>query len=127
MSRGLDVVRILCGGLIFIFGLMGLGLFGWEPPVASPPARPFQLAMQNAGYFMPFMTATFLITGLSFVFDKFGALASIVLFPISLNILLFHIVLEPNQLIASIVLFVINIVLFWIYRSAYQPLLKPRV
>ncbi len=83
MTRASDITRIICGVLVFVSGLMGLGIFGWEPPVAGPEARPFQLAMHEAGYFMPIMTAIFLITGIIFVINRYAALSAIVLFPVT--------------------------------------------
>ena len=127
MARTLNILRMLCGALIFVIGLMSLGVFPWEPPIAGPEARPFQVAMHDAGYFMPIMTATFLITGISFIVNRFAALAAIVLFPVSFNILLFHTILEAGQLPAAILLFVINSFMLWYCREAYTPLLKPRI
>jgi hypothetical protein len=117
---------MMCGLLVFTSGLMGLGVFDWEPPIAGPEARAFQVAMHDAGYFMPIMTIVFLFTGLSFVFDRYAALAAIVLFPVSLNILLFHTVLEAGQLPAAAALFVINCFMLWYCRKAYVALLRSR-
>jgi len=126
MTRALDITRIICGVLVFASGLMGLGIFGWEPPIAGPEARPFQVAMHEAGYFMPIMTTIFLITGISFVVNRYAALSAIVLFPVTLNILLFHILLEGGGLPAAIVFFGINCFMLWFCREAYMPLLRPR-
>ncbi len=126
MTRALDITRIICGVLVFVSGLMGLGIFGWEPPVAGPKARPFQLAMHEAGYFMLIMTAIFLITGISFVINRYAALSAIVLFPVTLNILLFHTFLEGGGLPAAVVFFAVNCFMLWFYREAYVPLLRPR-
>ena len=127
MARDLHILRMICGALVFVFGLMSIGVFPWEPPIAGPAARPFQVAMHEAGYFMPIMTATFLITGIGFVLNRFAALAAFVLFPVSFNILLFHTVLEAGQLPAAILLFVINSFMLWYCREAYAPLLRPRL
>ena len=127
MTRALDVSRIICGILVFISGLMGLGIFGWEPPVAGPDARPFQLAMHDAGYLLPIMTAMFLVTGVSFVTNRFAALSAIALFPVSLNILLFHAILGAGELPVAIAFFAINCFMLWYHRKAYEPLLKSRL
>ena len=71
-----NLVRILSGGFVFVSGLMMLGLFGWEPPVAGPEARPFQIAMHDSGYFLPIITAVFLLAGASFVFNIYGAVSA---------------------------------------------------
>lgn len=127
MDRALDVLRIICGVLVFITGLMNLGVFPWEPPIAGPEARPFQVAMHEAGYFMPIMTAAFLVTGASFILNRYAALAAIALFPVSFNILLFHTILEAGQLPAAILLFVINSFMLWYCRETYAPLLRSRL
>jgi len=124
MTRALNISRIACGILVFISGLMGLGIFGWEPPIAGSAARPFQLAMHEAGYFLPIMTVIFLVTGISFTINRYAALSAIVLFPISLNILLFHSILEAGQLPGAAAFFVINCFLLWYYRAAYASILK---
>ena len=126
MDRILNAVRVICGILVFSSGLMGLGIFGWEPPFAEPEARPFQQAMHDAGYFMPIMTATFLVTGISFIFNRYAALAAVVLFPGSLNILLFHTLLGGGHLPAAVFFFVINCFMLWYCRDAYEALLRSR-
>jgi len=104
---------------------MGLGFFGWEPPVAGPEARPFQIAMHDAGYFLPIITAVFLTAGISFIIDRYTALLAVIMFPISFNILLFHIILGAGQLPAAIALFLINCFMLWYRRKAFGPLMRP--
>ena len=127
MARAKDVIRILGGIFVIISGFMLLGLFGWEPPIAGPEARPFQAAMHEAGYFLPIIMTVFLITGASFVLNLYGAISSIVLLPISVNIVLFHTVLEAGQAPVAIAFFAINCFMLWYYRAAYAPLLRPRI
>ena len=121
-----DVIRIVSGGLIFVSGLLMLGLFGWEPPVAGHEARPFQIAMHDAGYFLPIITAVFLLTGASFIVNLFGAISALVLLPISVNIVLFHSILEAGQLPLAIGFFAVNCYLVWYYRQQYRMLVRPR-
>lgn len=127
MSRAIEGLRIVAGALVFISGLMGLGLFGFEPPVAEPNARAFQLAMHGAGYFLPIVTAVFLISGLSFLLNRFAAFSAILLAPVSANILLFHTILGAGELPAALLLSVINGYMLWYCRAAYAPLLRPKI
>lgn len=126
MPNWKDVIRVLCGGFVFISGLMLLGLFGWEPPVAGPEARPFQSAMHDAGYFLPIITAVFLVSGVSSVFNLYGAMTTLALLPISVNIVLFHAVLEAGQLPLAIGFFAINCYLLWYYKEQYRPLFRSK-
>ncbi len=75
---------------------------------------------------MPIMTTIFLITGISFVVNRYAALSAIVLLPVTLNILLFHTLLEAGGLPAAAVFFAINCFMLWFCREAYVPLLRPR-
>lgn len=127
MIRAIEIIRVLFGGLIFLSGLMNLGLFGFEPPEAGVEARQFQLAMHDAGYFLPIITFVFITTGISVVTNRFGALGTLLLVPISANILLFHAALEAGQLPVAVIFFTVNCFLLWYYRRAYRSLLKPRI
>ena len=127
MANAKEIVRIAGGIFVTISGLMLLGLFGWEPPVAGAEARPFQIAMHDAGYFLPIITATFLLTGVCLILNLFGALASLALLPVSINIVLFHAFLEAGQLPLAIGFFAINCFMLWYYRSAYGPLLDAKL
>jgi hypothetical protein len=71
-------------------------------------------------------TAIFLITRISFLIDRYAALSAIVLFPVTLNILLFHTFLEGGGLPAAVVFFAVNCFMLWFWREAYVPLLRPR-
>ncbi len=126
MPNWKDVIRIFSGGFIFISGLMLLGLFGWEPPVAGAEARPFQSAMHDAGYFLPIITAVFLVAGASSVLNLYGAMTTLVLLPISVNIVLFHAVLEGGQLPLAIGFFAINCYLLWYYKEQYRLLFRAK-
>lgn len=121
-----DLMRIVFGGFVLVSGLMLLGLFGWEPPIAGPEARMFQSAMHDAGYFLPIITGIFLATGISFVFNIYGAMSALALLPISVNIVLFHGVLEAGQLPLAIGFFSINCYLLWYYRDQYRSLFSVR-
>ena len=123
-----DLMRILCGAFVFVSGLMLLGLFGWETPLAGAEARPFQSAMHDAGYLLPMITAIFLVAGACSIFNVYGAISTLALLPISVNIVLFHSVLEAGQLPLAIGFFLINCYLLWYYRQQYRSLfiMKPR-
>ena len=122
----MDFLRILIGLFVILCGLMNLGLFGFEIPEALGEARKFQIAMHEAGYFLPIITVSFLIAGTGITINRFGALATLVLIPISANMILFHLVLGGGNLPVAIIFFCINMYLVWYYRSIYNSLLQSR-
>lgn len=123
------VVRMLFGLLLLVFLAMGLGLLGWAPPVASEAGRPLQDAIAGSGYIIPIILAAFLIAGISYLTNRYVALASVLLFPVSLNILLYHLFLDPGRtsLLASLLLFLPNLFMLYVCRTTYVPLLKSRM
>jgi putative oxidoreductase len=120
------IVRILFGLLLLVFFGLGLGIFGWMPPTASGAGRPMQDAIAGSGYIIPIIEATYLVVGVSYLTNRYVALASVILFPVSLNILLFHLILDPgtSSLIAALLLFILNLSMLYVSRQAYGPLLK---
>ena len=126
MPKAKDLIRILGGLFVFVSGLLLLGVFGWEPPVAGPAARPFQTAMHGTGYILPVITMTFLVTGASLISNLFGAASSLALLPISVNIVLYHAILDAGQLPLAIAFFAVNCYVLWYYRSQFELLFRSR-
>lgn len=117
----------MCGCLVILCGLMNLGLFGFTPPEATGEGRQFQIGIHSAGYILPIISVTFILAGTAVVSNRFGALGTLLIVPISVNILLFHTVLGGGQSPVAIIFFAANCYLLWYYRAAYRSLLVPRV
>ncbi|MFQ5740282.1 MAG: hypothetical protein ACE5JX_14845 [Acidobacteriota bacterium] len=118
------VVRVLYGLMLIVFFLMDL--FGWQPPDVPPDARVLRDALFKAGYFMPIIHGVYLVSGICFTTNRFVSLAALVLFPISLNIVLYHSFLDPAMVPAALVVFLPNIFFMYEYRDAYRCLLRAK-
>jgi hypothetical protein len=57
---------------------------------------------------------------------KFVPLGLTLLGPVIVNILLFHIFLEPKGLLIAVVVSALALVLLWAYRSAFRGLVQSR-
>jgi putative oxidoreductase len=97
-----------------------------SPPDPASKAGIFLGGLFNSGYFFVFLKTLECIYGLLLLGDWFVPLVLILLFPISVNILLFHLFLAPapQSLIISLLIILLNIYLAWIYRFWYRPLLR---
>jgi putative oxidoreductase len=124
MPLATQVLQRLFGLALLSFVLMGTGLIPWQPPPVSIRAQPLRDAIFSSGYIIPVVLIVYLLSGLAFVSDRFVALGCLVLFPVSLNILLFHAFLNPRSVPLALAVFVPNVLLMWAQRIAYQPLLK---
>ncbi|MCB9426549.1 MAG: DoxX family membrane protein [Flavobacteriales bacterium] len=84
-------------------------------------------AMQQTEYFWEFLAVAEIIFGLLILMQVTGLLGAIMMVPITLNILLLHIFLEPDEvgeLVYVAVLFAINVALIWKEKEKVLPLLK---
>lgn len=121
-----SVFQVLFGVVLLIW--VAMGLLGWEPPPVLAKAVPLRDAVFASGYVIPVILFVYFISGVSFVANRFVPLASVVLFPVSLNILLFHALLNPTprSLGAASTLFVANTYMLFHARAAYRSLLRAR-
>jgi hypothetical protein len=103
-----------------------MGFFGWKPPPVAPGAEDLRDAIFASGYLIPVVLFVYFLSGFSFLTNRYVALGSFILFPVSLNILLFHLMMNPNPRSISIAaaLFLANLFMLWQHRSAFSELLK---
>jgi uncharacterized membrane protein YphA (DoxX/SURF4 family) len=121
------VARFVLGAAFFVFGLNGFLNF-IPPPAEGVPqgAMDLGIAMMNTGYLFQFIKGTEVLAGLLLLCNRFVPLALVVLAPIVLNILAFHLFLAPDGTGLSIVILALQLYLAWVYRRAYAPLLTAR-
>ena len=117
-------LRVLVGIMFLAFFLMAV--LNWEPPEVSPAAMSLRTALQEAGYFFPIIYGMFLLVGAACVTNRFVPLAAIMLFPITLNSVLYHSFLNPPTLGIPLFLVVPNLFLIYISWEHYRPLLRAR-
>ena len=118
--------RLFFGIVLLIWVAMGVS--GWEPPPVSAEAVALRDAIFDSGYIIPAVLTVYFLTGLCYLANRFVALGSIMLFPVSINILLFHSLLNPNPRSLSIAsaLFVANCYMLYLRRGAFAALLLAR-
>jgi uncharacterized membrane protein YphA (DoxX/SURF4 family) len=116
------VARYLLGLAFFVFGLNGFLHFIPQPPMSGPPAN-FVGAMLATGYLFPLVKGTEVVAGLLLLSNRFVPLALALLAPVLVNIILFHVFLEPAALPLPVVLLVAELYLARSYRDAFAPML----
>lgn len=113
--------RLVLGLIYFVFGLNFFLHFLPTPPSTGGPAESFTTGLFLSGYFFPFLKGLEVMLGALLLLGAFVPLVLVVLMPISLNILLFHLFLTDNP-IMGIVIVALQLYLAWSYRSYYKPL-----
>lgn len=116
--------------LMFVSPILGtLGIFPAPTPdmYHTAQAYDFIIILMNTGYIMWLMTAVFLICLVLTIMNRMAAVALLIL-PITLNIVGFHLFLDGGLFTAGAimgnVLFLINIYFLWKNRSTYKVLLN---
>ena len=121
-SISVVAARILLGLIYFVFGLNFFLHFLPTPPPHGGVADAFTGGLFQSGYFFPLLKGLEVVLGAMLLIQYFVPLALVVLAPISINILLFHAFLSPENTIMGIVIVLANFYLAWAYRSYYKPL-----
>jgi hypothetical protein len=82
------------------------------------------IAFQTFGsvYFMVFLKIVETVSGLFLLINKYTTLILVIIFPVTLNIFLFHLFLEPQGLPIAVPMLLINIFLGYAYRKYYTSL-----
>jgi uncharacterized membrane protein YphA (DoxX/SURF4 family) len=117
------IARTLLGLLFVVFGLNAfLQFMHMEPP--KELAGDFAGAMFKSGYFR--VVAVLQIAGGALcLIGRFVPLGLLLLGPVIVNILLFHIFLEPKGLGMAIGVSVLSLLTLWHHREAFSGMLKP--
>lgn len=116
-------LRIILG---IIFTIVGVnGFLNFIPmPEMSIEGQKFLTAMVESKYLFSLVMYVQLLSGVLLMANRYSSLMLVILFPVTLNIFLFHIFLEHTGLYLATILLTFNIILAWIHREDYEALLK---
>ena len=126
MKIAVIIVRILLG-LLLLFASIAV-LFNLVQPPSNLPdrAKTFMEGMNASGYLMTLIKVTELVCGLAFVSGFFVPLATVVIAPITINILLYHIFVAPEGLPVAIFMVLANIFLAYANWDKFKPVLEAK-
>lgn len=125
MKIAVIVVRIAMG-LLFLVSVIGFVFNLMPQPKLGENAMLFITGMAASGYLLPVVKGIELLCAIAFLTGRFVALATVVIFPITVNILMFHSILAPDSLIVPIGLLLGNLFMAYAYRKNYEPVLSAR-
>lgn len=125
MKIAVIIVRVLMG-LMFLNGAIGY-FFNLYP---APPDMPQDLVTYMNGisvvHLMAIVKTIELICAISFLAGRFVALSSVVLMPITFNILLLHAMADPKTVAFAVVIFILHLFLLYAYRKHYTGMFVAR-
>ena len=114
------IARIVLGLIFVVFGLNGFLHFITQPEMPQA-AITFFGGLAAAGYMLPLLFGTQIVGGV-LLFIGMVPLALLILAPVIVNILGFHLFVSPSGLGFALVVAALELFLAWAHRDAFRPL-----
>ena len=123
MSRFPSVASVVLGLIFVVFGV--IGALSGETDMGED-ADAFVSAMKDTGYLWPLLKTTEIVGGLLLIAGLFVPLALLLLAPVVLNIVLFHVFLSPSPggLTVALLALALGLYLARQYRSSFAAILR---
>jgi putative oxidoreductase len=117
------IARVLLGIVFLVFGL---NIYFHFLPMQMMPGDAGALAglMFQHGWFT-FFGILYIVAGVLLLVGRYVPLALVLLGPIIVNILLFHLTLAPSGIVPGLVCAVLEIFLIYAYRGAFAHFFSP--
>ena len=126
-SKGLKVAMIIARtlmGLLFLFASITYLFKLITPPPLTGAMKVFNDGLLASVYLLPTVKVIELLCGLAFVSGRFVPLASVLIAPIIVNIVLVHAFLGPEGLPVALFLVLANGLVAYYHRDRYKPLFQ---
>lgn len=120
MKNATMIFRVLLGFIYLVFGLDYFLHFIPYQPIHTGNAEALKEGLKGTGYFYPMIKTIQILGGISLLVNRYAPFSAVVLFPISLNVLLFHTILVPSGWLMGVFLIVPNLFLGYAYRRYYN-------
>ncbi len=113
------ICRYLLGLMFTVFGLNGFFHFLPQPPATNPLAQQFMTAA-FASHYLGVVFLVQIIGGVLLLAGRFVPLALTILAPVLVNILNFHVTMDPKNIGAGLLATLLWIVIFVRYRAHFR-------
>jgi len=114
------ISRILLGFIYLVFGLdYFLHFIPYEPHHTGKVAA-FKAGLIGVGYFYPMIKSIQIVGGISLLIDQFAPFFAVVVFPISVNVFLYHTILVLFGWLMGVLLIGPNLFLGYAYLKYYH-------
>ena len=120
MKTAVVIARALLGLIFVVFGLNGF-LHFLPQPAMPQPAIAFFGALAATGFMLPTLFAAQVVGG-ALVLLGMAPLGLVILAPVIVHIVEFHIFLAPAGLPLAVFVAALALFLAWSHRAAYRPL-----
>ncbi len=111
-------------GLIFVAGPLASALHLIPDPAMPPGGAAFTAALAKTDYMLPLLWSTEIAAGVLLLSGLSTPFALVILAPVIVNIVAFHVFLVPSGMPPAILVSALEVSLAWRYRGAFRPLFK---
>src|SRR4030095_1928066 len=120
MKKATIISRILLGFIYLVFGLDYFLHFIPYQPNHTGRVAAFKAGLMGVGYFYPMIKSIQIAGGISLLINRYAPFSAVALFPLSLNVFLYHTILVPSGWWMGVLLIVTNLFLGWAYWKYYR-------
>ncbi len=122
MKIAIVIARVLLGLVFLAAGLVGI-LHHMSPPPTMPPDAVTMTTILSVSGWMKFVDVLMVVAGLLLLVGRYVPLALVLLGPVLVNILLFHLTLEGGKgILPGLVSSLLELFLIWAYRLSFRGL-----
>ncbi|MBI3717324.1 MAG: DoxX family protein [Sphingobacteriales bacterium] len=126
MKTATIISRIILGFIYLVFGLDYYFHFIPYEPHHTGKVLAFKEGLKGVGYFYPMIKSIQIAGGISLLINRYVPFFAVVLFPISVNVFLYHTILVPSGWLMGVLLLVPNLFLGYAYRKYYNGMFVKR-
>lgn len=120
-SKFTKIVRILLGIILIAFGINKM--YSFIPlPQPSDDAADFMNSLADTGYVLNVVAIFEIFIGILLLIKKWVPFATLLLLPLSLNILMFHLFMDIPGIWTALLVVVLNGILIYKHRQKYRAL-----
>ena len=125
MKTASTIARYLSGLLFLVFGINGFLNFIHQSPPSNPLAIQFFVAV-SASHYMAVVYLVQILGGVLLLAGRFVPLALAILAPVLVNILNYHITMDPGGIGLGLIATILWVIVFLPYRSNFAPIFQQR-
>lgn len=119
------VARYLLGLMFTVFGLNGF--LNFLPMMPMPPLASQFLGVLVASHYMIPVFLIQLVCGLLFLANRYVPLALTLIAPVIVNILIFHVLMNPGGIVPGVIATVCWLIVFYSVRPAFAGIFRQQV
>jgi len=124
MKIAIIIVRVLLGLMYLFASVVYFINYTPEAPKLSADQTTFMAGVMASFYLMPLIKVTELVSAILLLIGRTAPLGAIIIFPVTLNIFLYHAFLGPQQLPMVAVMLIFNLFLLFAYHKKYLPIIS---